>query len=78
MRFPNCFSGEKREIYVKGEVYLEVARDEEHPFVVYAGENEVRVLGTRFNLTAYPDEQKVSRRWWKEVSSFEMISQVFG
>ena len=59
MRFPNCFSGEKREIYVKGEVYLEVARDEEHPFVVYAGENEVRVLGTRFNLTAYPDEQKV-------------------
>ena len=59
VRFPNCFSGEKREIYVKGEVYLEVARDEKHPFVVHAGENEVRVLGTRFNLTAYPDEQKV-------------------
>ena len=59
VRFPNCFSGERREIYVKGEVYLEVARDEEHPFVVHAGENEVRVLGTRFNLTAYPDEQKV-------------------
>ena len=60
VRFPNCFSGGKREIYVKGEVYLEVARDEKHPFVVHAGENEVRVLGTRFNLTAYPDEQKVS------------------
>ena len=59
VRFPNCFSGGKREIYVKGEVYLEVARDEKHPFVVHAGENEVRVLGTRFNLTAYPDEQKV-------------------
>ena len=59
VRFPNCFSGKKREIYVKGEVYLEVARDEKHPFVVHAGENEVRVLGTRFNLTAYPDEQKV-------------------
>ena len=59
LRFPNCFSGERREIYVKGEVYLEVARDEKHPFIVYTGENEVRVLGTRFNLTAYPDEQKV-------------------
>ena len=59
VRFPNCFFGGKREIYVKGEVYLEVARDEKHPFVVHAGENEVRVLGTRFNLTAYPDEQKV-------------------
>ena len=44
---------------MKGEVYLEVARDEKRPFVVHAGENEVRVLGTRFNLTAYPDEQKV-------------------
>ena len=59
VRFPNYFSGGKREIYVKGEVYLEVARDEKHPFIVYTGENEVRVLGTRFNLTAYPDEQKV-------------------
>ena len=59
VRFPNCFSGERREIYVKGEVYLEVARDEKHPFIVYTGENEVRVLGTRFNLTAYQDEQKV-------------------
>ena len=59
VRFPNCFSGERREIYVKGEVYLEVARDEKHTFIVYTGENEVRVLGTRFNLTAYPDEQKV-------------------
>ena len=59
VRFPNCFFGGKREIYVKGEVYLEVARDEKHPFIVYTGENEVRVLGTRFNLTAYPDEQKV-------------------
>ena len=59
VRFPNCFSGERREIYVKGEVYLEVACDEIHPFVVHAGENEVRVLGTRVNLTAYPDEQKV-------------------
>ena len=59
VRFPNCFSGGKREIYVKGEVYLEVARDEKHPFVVHAGENEVRVLGTRFNLTAYTDEQQV-------------------
>lgn len=59
VRFPNCFSRERREIFVKGEVYLEVARDEKRPFVVHAGENEVRVLGTRFNLTAYPDEQKV-------------------
>ena len=76
VRFPNCFSGGKREIYVKGEVYLEVARDEKHPFVVHAGENEVRVLGTSFNLTAYPDEQEVittlvegSVEFWNDRSS---------
>ena len=79
VRFPNCFSGGKREIYVKGEVYLEVARDEKHPFVVHAGENEVRVLGTRFNLTAYPDEQKVittlvegSVEFWNDQSSIRL------
>lgn len=59
VRFPDYFSGEKREIYIKGEVYLEVARDEEHPFIVHAGENAVQVLGTKFNLMAYPEEQKV-------------------
>lgn len=79
VRFPNCFSGEKREIYVKGEVYLEVARDEKHPFVVHAGENEVRVLGTSFNLTAYPDEQEVittlvegSVEFWNDQSSIRL------
>ena len=79
VRFPNCFSGKKREIYVKGEVYLEVARDEKHPFVVHAGENEVRVLGTRFNLTAYPDEQEVittlvegSVEFWNDQSSIRL------
>ena len=79
VRFPNCFSGGKREIYVKGEVYLEVARDEKHPFVVHAGENEVRVLGTRFNLTAYPDEQEVittlvegSVEFWNDQSSIRL------
>lgn len=59
VRFPDCFTGEKREIYTKGEVYLEVAHDASRPFVVHVGENEVRVLGTKFNLTAYPEEQKV-------------------
>lgn len=79
VRFPNCFSGGKREIYVKGEVYLEVARDEKHPFVVHAGENEVRVLGTSFNLTAYPDEQEVittlvegSVEFWNDQSSIRL------
>ena len=46
---------------------------------VHAGENEVRVLGTRFNLTAYPDEQEVittlvegSVEFWNDQSSIRL------
>ena len=58
VRFPNCFSGGKREIYVKGGSIWRwlVMRSIR---LWYIPENEVRVLGTSFNLTAYPDEQEV-------------------
>ena len=57
VRFPTRFVGDRREIYVKGEIYMDVAHDERHPFIVHVGEHEVRVLGTKFNLKAY-DEAK--------------------
>lgn len=59
LRFPTRFNGEKREVYMEGEVYLEVKRDEERPFIVYAGETEIRVLGTSFNVKAYAEEGEV-------------------
>lgn len=59
VRFPTRFAGDLREIYMTGEVYMEVAHDARHPFVVHTGEKLVRVLGTTFNLAAYPDEQEV-------------------
>lgn len=59
LRFPGQFSGNQREIYMKGEIYLEVAKDTSRPFIVHSGDNQVRVLGTKFNMTAYPEEQKV-------------------
>lgn len=54
--FPALFVGEKREVFVKGEVYFEVAHREDNPFVVHAGEADIRVLGTKFNVAAYPEE----------------------
>ncbi len=59
LRFPSQFPDGKREIYMKGEIYLEVAKDESRPFIVHSGNNQVRVLGTKFNMTAYPEEQKI-------------------
>ncbi len=51
--YPNKFKKNKREIYVDGEVYMEVARDEERPFVVKTNMLDVQVLGTSFNVMAY-------------------------
>lgn len=53
LRFPETFGGGERRVYVKGEVFFDVAHDEAHPFVVSTGRGDVRVLGTRFNLTDY-------------------------
>lgn len=54
--YPNKFKKNKREIYVDGEVYMEVARDEERPFVVKTNMLDVQVLGTSFNVMAYKND----------------------
>ncbi|MDE7074914.1 MAG: DUF4974 domain-containing protein [Odoribacter sp.] len=59
LRFPTRFRGEKREVYARGEIYFEVTPDRRHPFVVHSGDNTVRVLGTTFNVNAYPDEEQM-------------------
>ena len=59
-RFPTYFSGETREVYVEGEAYFAVSKDAEHPFIVHTGGARVKVLGTEFNLCAYPEERGVT------------------
>lgn len=52
--YPLRFGTGDREIYIEGEAYLEVAKDESRPFIVKTGEFSVSVLGTKFNVFAYP------------------------
>lgn len=54
--YPFAFESNKREIYVEGEVYLEVTPDKKRPFTVKTKEMEIQVLGTKFNVSAYEDE----------------------
>ena len=56
--YPVVFASDKREIYVEGEIYLEVARNEKHPFVVKTDMTEVNVLGTSFNVSAYKNDKQ--------------------
>lgn len=57
--YPEQFSNDKREVWLEGEAFFEVARDAERPFTVRAGAVNTRVLGTSFNIRAYRDEQHV-------------------
>lgn len=55
--FPSAFTGEKREISISGEAYLEVAKDPSRPFIVNLGNTKVRVLGTAFNVNTYEESE---------------------
>jgi len=48
-----------RQIKLEGEAWFEVIRDEDHPFIISAGNSTVNVLGTSLNLSAYPAENYV-------------------
>ena len=58
--YPTTFDADKREIYIEGEVYLEVARNENCPFILKTSELEVKVLGTSFNVSAYKNDDTQS------------------
>ncbi|MFV0588044.1 FecR family protein, partial [Bacteroides reticulotermitis] len=53
--YPTVFNDSKREIYLVGEVYLDVTRDESRPFVIKTNHIDVNVLGTKLNVSAYND-----------------------
>lgn len=58
-RFPVKFiEGRKREVFLKGEAYFDVVKDELHPFSVNAEDLNIQVLGTRFAVASYPEESK--------------------
>jgi hypothetical protein len=56
LTYPVHFSGGRRAVWLTGEGYFEVAKDKTKPFDVSTGNQHVQVLGTHFNVNAYPDE----------------------
>ena len=59
LTYPNQFAGDKRLVTLEGEAYFEVAKDAKKPFVVQAGEIDVEVLGTCFNVDSYSSDELV-------------------
>jgi hypothetical protein len=57
----NFIDSENRQVYLlEGEAYFEVAKDARHPFVVNSNAINVRVLGTEFNLSSYPEDEAIN------------------
>jgi ferric-dicitrate binding protein FerR (iron transport regulator) len=59
IRIPTAFVGGIRSVVVTGEAYFEIADEPEKPFVVETGGVKIDVLGTHFNVNAYPEEGHV-------------------
>lgn len=56
LEYPKAFGRGNRQVKLMGEAFFTVARDTDRPFMVDAGKTTTEVLGTAFNLSAYPDE----------------------
>jgi transmembrane sensor len=58
--YPKAFTGKTREVQLEGEAFFDVAERAHQPFFVHTGKITVRVLGTRFDVKAYREDEKVS------------------
>ncbi|RNC65500.1 FecR family protein [Proteiniphilum sp. X52] len=52
-RYPEKFGGREREVYLDGEAYFSITKDERHDFIVHADKQRINVLGTEFNVLGY-------------------------
>lgn len=57
LKIPQHFAADKREVYLEGEAFFEVARDTTRAFIIHTGHYRTTVLGTSFNIKAYPGEE---------------------
>ena len=57
--YPEKFAREVRQLTLEGEAFFEVVRNDRNPFKVRSGKLMTTVLGTSFNIKAYPENQKI-------------------
>lgn len=59
LEFPNSFGPDKREVRLSGEAYFDVRHAENAPFIIHTGKVSTTVLGTAFNIKAYPGQENI-------------------
>jgi transmembrane sensor len=56
LKYDSNFGKKRREVFLEGEAWFDVKHDKKKPFIVHTQENDITVLGTSFNVYAYPSE----------------------
>lgn len=56
LKYPKFFGNKVREVYLSGEAYFKVKHDAGRPFIIRTSDMNIKVLGTEFDIRAYPDE----------------------
>jgi transmembrane sensor len=59
LEYPVLFGKSERRVILKGEAFFEVAHESARPFIVVANGNEIKVLGTSFNISAYESDHSM-------------------
>lgn len=59
LSYPTAFVSKNRRVEVTGEAFFDVAHDTSRPFIVKTGNLNVRVLGTKFNVKSYQEENNI-------------------
>lgn len=59
LEYPTSFNNETREVYLQGEAFFDIQHNSEKPFVVKTSDVTTTVLGTAFNIRAFPDDKHV-------------------
>ena len=58
LQYPVTFSQKQRTVFLKGEAYFDVKKNKSRPFIVHTDAYSIEVLGTKFNVDAYPETEK--------------------
>ena len=59
LQYPHHFKAGRREVYLKGEAFFEIARDTTSPFLVYTHDVTTKVLGTSFTIKAHENMKQL-------------------
>lgn len=75
LKYPQKFTGKSREVELEGEGYFDVVKNPKTPFIVKASDLNIKVLGTSFNVKAYPEEGSVETTLVKGTIQISKVSK---